>query len=415
MLTQRAQAAMINYYQSVAKRNGTSFQMGASFTVSPSIQQKFLTELQKMTDLTRRIQMRVVTQRKSQTVTFSLSLGVTTRNDQTFKNRADNKLRDYETANRKFRYVIPWTDIDGWAGTNNLKKMLPGLYAQLQTKEMLYIALRGEERHENPSSFYDEDDPGAQLRKVDRGWSAVLAEKNPDNIISEWEPGTGVIIYGKTRIIPITGIQTTSESGGAKTGIPISQHGFVTGGLIHFENQPEYSDQDYTVEFDTTQEKIVINKSYTDTTFGSNAVLVQKPDFANIGELIVAGKRYVPDGKRDGLEAWIGDDIAAAYEMKIYGSADPTTPSEFQWMSKILASHGGLSCYEIVDFRQSEIWVLNPKTLGIYELNGSRRREAKENHDEDGYTDSTYVEQDNTIEDPERFLVLQNLRQLEAY
>ena len=416
MLTPEVQAQLMAYYTGMARKNGTVFQIGATFAISPSVQQKIVEDMQNLTDLSRKINFRLVSQRTAQVISFGVNRGITTRNDQSLKERAFNKAWIYTTMKQRFNWVIPWENIDAWAGTGDLKKILPKHYLQAALEEALFIGLNGLERHADPSSFYDENDPGAQLKRVDRGWSVVLGERLPGNVVTEWVPGTGVIIFGKVRTLPLSGIEATSEEGGTKTGIPFPGHGMVNGGMVSFRDQSGYVDQDYQVDTTSTEDKVIINKPFATTTFGASAVMIQRPDFANIGELIVVGKRQVPDGKRQGLEAWIGDDILAAYEQKIYASENPATPSEHQYMARTLNNYGGLPGYHVADFPDSEIWISNPKLVfGIYELKGSRRREAKEDQTAEGFADRTYVEKDNVVEDPERFVCYKNLRMLEEY
>ncbi len=416
MLTPEVQAQLMAYYGGMAKKNGTNFKMSASFAISPSIQQKIVEDMENLTDLSKKINFRLVDQRTAQVISFGVDRGITTRNDQSLKDRATNKGRIYTTMKQRFNWVIPWENIDAWAGTGNLKKILPKYYLLAALEETLYIGLNGLERHPDPSSFYDENNPNEQLKHVDRGWSVVLAQWQPGNILTEWEPGTGVIIYGKARTLPLSTIVVTSEDGGTKSGITFPDHGMVIGGQVSFRNQTGYVDQDYLIDESSTEDKIIINKAYSETTFGASAVITQKPDFANIGEIIVVGKRKIPDGKRKGLESWIGDDILAAYEQKVYASENPATPSEYQYMARTLNNYGGIPGYNVTDFPDSEIWISNPKLVfGIYELKGSRRREAKEDQKAEGYADRTYVEKDNVVEDPERFICFKNLRLLEEY
>ncbi|MBT4269226.1 MAG: hypothetical protein HOD85_33905, partial [Deltaproteobacteria bacterium] len=170
-----------------------------------------------------------------------------------------------------------------------------------------------------------------------------------------------------------------------------------------------------SVEAETTANLVVIDKAYAAGDLAAASRLEQHADFANIGELVAVMKRSIPEVKRRNLENWIGDDILAAYEQKILASADPATPSEFQYMQQSTKSHGFLPSFGLPDFPDSEIWVVNPRVLSIYELRGSRRREAKQDMDISSYTDKTYLEMDNVVEDPEPFIIARNLRQLEAY
>jgi len=421
ILSAKGQLAMTNHYAALAKNNGAQFQQGAAFAVTPANVQKFIADIAAKVDLMKKIQYRVVPHPEASTLSFGAkrpghgrSTAVVTRANNAVKN-------SYACNKRRFNWKLPYLDIDTWAGSLDLKAQLMPLYLELFVAEQLYIALRGEAVHADPESFYDANDLGAQLRQMDEGWAVRLKALTPGNVIEGWKianpsgspTASMVVIFGKNREKSIAGLIASTQAAGAKTGIPLAAHGFVEGGVINVKGQAGY-DVDYIVQAETTENLLVINKAFGATTFDAGATLFQEADFANYGEAVKSMRRKVPDTKRNGLECWLGNDLAAAYEQKIYGSAAPSTPSEFEFMQRVLESHGSLPSYEPADFEDGNIWVVDPAALAIYEQAGSRRREAKDDLDAEAWVDKTYYNADNVVEDPDKMIVMKNCRLLEA-
>ncbi|MDH5561815.1 MAG: P2 family phage major capsid protein, partial [Deltaproteobacteria bacterium] len=229
------------YYQETAKANGQNYYPGAAFTVSPANVQKFIQDIQKDLAIMKKIKYRSVPQRSSQTLSFGVTRGIHSRGNTTNHNAADNKqVNTYTTAERKYRMLIPFADIDTWQGYVRFVDEMKRLYKENYVHELLYIGMMGIDRHADPESFYDSGNPWDYLQHVDRGWRVVLESLNASNVITGWEVGTNVIIYGKDREIPLESVVATSEAAGAKTGIPLAGHGFITGGQIFVLGETGY-------------------------------------------------------------------------------------------------------------------------------------------------------------------------------
>ena len=418
VLTPAAEAEMNQHFEAMAQANGQVLTPGAAFAVAPNVVDKMQEEVIKVFHPMAKISRRVVTAEASQTISFGVGRGVMGRGTTT-KNRAYNKGMSYATKDRTYYHETPFSDIDAYSHMGNLSSMLSTGYARSFAEEEFYIGLRGEEQHADPESFWDPNDPNAQLRKVDKGWATILAANLANHVVTYWGIGTNAnstaILYGKTRSIPVAAVTAQTVAAGVKTGIPLAGHGFVIGGLIRVPGDGNYPDT-YVVQPETTADLVVIDKAYVLGNLGAQAVLEQRPDFSTIGEIVVVGKQTIPEGKRAGLESWIGENILNAYEQKLNASMNPATPSEFDYIQKVQQSHGQLPAFGLTDFEPDSLWVHNPATLGIYEQRGSRRREVnKQDMTAKAYTDKTYYSGVNVIEDLERMVVFQNLREVEAY
>lgn len=413
-ISMEAQVAFEKEMYLMAKANGFSDPKGA-FSITPDKQQKMLKDLQDFNNFMKRINHLTVKSKKGQKIYMGSDKTGTSRGTRTLKDLASNRATQYETEIRTFDTVIPFARIDAWHHLGNLLKMYRAYYLQQHSDENAAIALRGVARDADPTAQATEE---LKLTHVDLGFAAIMAQTaenggNPDNVFTEHVAGSGAIICGETREVPLNGLTVTDEGGG-KVGIPLANHGFVIGAKVTITNTTNYNGV-YTLEADSTAHQLVITEAYVAEDLDGDAAVKQTSDFANIDHLVSEGIELIPELKLKGLTAMLARDVIASEEQKLWASQDAATPSEQKAVLQTLKSYGGLTGNRVLGMKTGSIWITSFDNLSYYELEGSRRKKSEQRDEDSGYADWNYYEATNVVEDIEKMVVFENVKFLRKY
>lgn len=413
-ISREAQLAFENEMVQLAVANGFS-DPSASFSIAPDKQQRIVKELQEFNNFIQRINTLTVKAKSGQKIFLGSDKTGTYRGTRTPKDLASNRATTYETEIRMFDTIIPYARIDQWHHLKDILKFYRAFYLQQMADENAAIGLRGVARDADPGAQATEE---LKLINVDLGFAAIMAQTvenggNPDNVFDEWVPGSGCILIGNTRTVPIAGLVAVDEGGG-KTSISLANHGFVEGAKIILANTTNYNGE-HTLDDDSTAHTIVITHAFTAETFGADADITQYPDFANIDHLASVGVEAISELKLRGLCVMLARDIMAGEEQKLAASQDPATPSEQKFVLETLKTFAGLSGHRILGMNPGSLWITSFDNLSYYELEGSRRKSSKQDEERVGYSDWNYCEATNVVEDVEKMIVFNNIKFLRKY
>jgi major capsid P2-like protein len=413
-ITRDAQVAFEKQMKALAKANGFS-DPAASFSITPDKQQRIVKDLQEYNNFIQRINTITVKSNNGQKIFLGSDKTGTYRGTRTPKDLASNRATEYQTAIRMFDTIITYARIDQWHHLKDLLKFYRAFYLQQMADENAAIALRGVARAVDPGAQSTEE---LKLVNVDLGFAAIMAQTeenggNPDNVFDEWVAGSGCIIIGNTRTVPVAGLVAADEGGG-KVGIPLANHGFAIGAKILIANTTNYNGE-YTLDEDSTAHKVVITETYEAETLGASADITQYPDFTNLDHLASAGIEVIPELKLRGLATMIARDVMAGEEQKLWSSQDPASPSEQKFVLETLKSYAGLPGYRVLGMNAGSLWITAFDNLSYYELEGSRRKKSEQKEESVGYVDWNYCEATNVVEDVEKMVVFNNIKFLVKY
>ncbi|MBU2647875.1 phage major capsid protein, P2 family [bacterium] len=387
----------------------------AAFAILPEKQQLMVKELQEQNNLLSRINVVMVDAKSGKKVFMGADKTGTYRGTRALKDLASNRATEYSTDIRQFDTIIPYARIDQWHHVGDLLKLYRAFYLQQMANETAAIALRGVARDADPGAQATEE---LKLTHVDLGFGAIMAQTvenggNPDNVFDEWVPGSGCIIVGNTRTIPLAGI-TVEDNGDGTVTIPLANHGFVIGANVTIVSTTNYNGV-FELEAASDAHNLVITSAYVEETLAGDAAVSQSPDFANIDHLVSGGIELIPELKLEGLTTMLARDVIAAEEQRLWVSQDPATPSEQKQVLETLKSYGGLTGNRILGMVAGSIWITSFNNLSYYELRGSRRKKSEQKEESSGYADWNYFEATNVVEDVEKMVVFNNVRFLRKY
>ena len=413
-ISREAQLAFEKEMSLMAKANGFS-NPSASFSIAPDKQQKIVKEMQDNNNFMSRINAITVKSKKGQKIFLGSDKTGTYRGTRSPKDLASNRATQYETEIRLFDTIIPYARIDQWHHLGDLLRLYRGFYLQQMSDENAAIGLRGVARDADPGAQATEE---LKLTYVDLGFGAIMAQTaenggNPDNVFDEWVAGSGCVIIGDNRTVPLKGITVVDNGDGTVT-IPLANHGLAIGAKATLANTTNYNGAK-KLEAASDEHNIVITATYQAETFGNDADITQYSDFANLNHLVSHGVEVIPELKLKGLAVMLARDVMAGAEQKLWASQDPATPSEQKYVLETLKSYGGLSGYRILGMKAGSLWITAFDNLSYYELEGSRRKKSEQSEENVGYVDWNYCEATNVVEDVEKMVIFNNIKFLRKY
>lgn len=312
----------------------------------------------------------------------------------------------FTTQDRMHPIIIPFELIDGWIGQDMLK-IYRRYYNQSYFNALVKITFYG----------LAADNKTTDILKIDKSFSLLLEEYNSgSNVLKEVEPGTGQVIIGKKRTVPIAGITPTDGTSG-KIVIALENHGFVIGGKVRIVGDDSHADKEYIIhKTGSTISKIIIT-STTKSAFTANAKLVQKPDYPILEKLVDDMESGILEAKEEtsllpGYQLWIGRKTKS-HRGGMVNTAIQNKLSDIQVQGLVTNQISGLPLVQKSMFPDDQIWLHQPKNLSICETIGSRRHTFEQDNDNSAYKEIRYAAMKNFIEDPRAMFVAKNISYLE--
>jgi len=394
----------------------------AAFAVAPAVNQKLHTEVQQKSDLLSRINFKIVNATSGKKILFGSDKTGSGRGARAARDLANNRAKTYSTLSRTFDTQLAWADIDAWMHEGDLKGLYRAFYTEQQARETAAIALRGIAQDADPQTNFAGDEE-AILQNVDLGWPAIMKQTEPNggfpsNVFEEWELNSGCIIAGDQRILPLEGIAVV-DNGGGLVSIPFPNHGLVignhlvpgaTGAKFVLSGSANYNGI-HSLDATSDAHNLVFAKAFLAETLPANTTATQDPDFANLDELITEGADLIEDRFMDkfNIQAILSRQVVSGEKVKLHAAQNDATPSEKQHVAACLNSFGGLKADRVLGMTANSAWITAFENLSIYEAKETRRRELKDDHDAQAWTQKDYAEMTNVVEEVKAMVVLENI------
>lgn len=254
------------------------------------------------------------------------------------------------------------------------------------------------------ATYFQKNEP----EKSNIGFPTYLKANYATHVISEKISGSGVITVGAVRKVPCNGAVT--DEGGGKVGIPAPAHGFPAGAKIFTVGTTNYK-APYTVDEDSTADKVVVTAAYNaETLNASDHFLVLIPDYRNLDELVsdMLQTGLIPDEKKRRWQAIGSRNLFGVHKTEHYGQSgmDPEKKVKIESAASLV---GGLGKYSLPSMPNGSILFSDPKNLKRGFHKNSAIRTAKYDEDRRGLVIRHKYYRGCAIADPEAVLYVENI------
>lgn len=277
--------------------------------------------------------------------------------------------RQYVLADYEADLYRSYQQLDHWAqhGAKQLNTIINQQLAIQTANNLLNIGFNGTSR------------AATSLRSpetMDIGWLQLIRNEAPSHVITEIEPGSGIVTVGLPRERYLSAASVTDVGGGV-VGLGCAKHNLPTGAVIVIEGTTNYNGA-HQVLGSSTEDEIHITAAYQAETVQSSAKFLFTPDYLNLSSLISDLKRAIPMHRRGGLEVLLSDDLIGEEERELYDEFG-NRPTERSRVPNSLSTIAGLRVNTPHFFPQATVLVTNPMNLSIYKHSVIRRKiEEKE-------------------------------------
>ncbi|MBP6518331.1 phage major capsid protein, P2 family [Shewanella sp.] len=182
--TPEVQKAFLSYLDNQARLNNTiRTDDKLQFTVDPSVQQKIEKAVMEHHPFLKEINSFGVTEQKGETILIAVNKPIASRNTSTSDRREPQSVNDlnanrYSCEQTNFDTMIPYTQLDAWAGHPEFQNLINQQILQREALDRLMIGFNGEkcelksDRLANPL-----------LQDVNIGWLQLMRDRAPQRVM----------------------------------------------------------------------------------------------------------------------------------------------------------------------------------------------------------------------------------------